>query len=105
MCLTNAHGLGSTFRGASRVGAVALRRPSACDATDLIDPPGTCWSIDDDVVLERAEGRGRLEGVLVYSAPGAMAPAVLEDLISQVKNLDMHHVRATIAARKAAATA
>jgi thioredoxin reductase (NADPH) len=27
------------------------------------------------------------EGVLVYSAPGAMPPAVLEDLVGQVKNL------------------
>ncbi len=44
------------------------------------------------------------EGVLVYSRPGAMPPAVLEDLIDQVKNLDMAHVRAEIAARKAAAT-
>jgi len=41
------------------------------------------------------------EGVLVYSAPGAMPPDVLEDLIHQVKNLDMNHVRAKIATRKA----
>ncbi len=43
------------------------------------------------------------EGVLVYSQPGAMPPAVLEDLITRVKALDMDAVRATIAARKAAA--
>ena len=42
------------------------------------------------------------DGVLVYSAPGAMAPAVLEDLVKKVENLDMNHVRAKIAARKAA---
>ncbi len=42
------------------------------------------------------------DGVLVYSQPGAMPPAVLEDLISQVKSLDMNAVRAKIAARKAA---
>ncbi len=42
------------------------------------------------------------DGVLVYSQPGAMPPAVLEDLISQVKSLDMDAVRAKIAARKAA---
>ena len=42
------------------------------------------------------------EGVLVYSQPGAMAPAVLEDLIRKVKDLDMAQVRAKIAARKAA---
>jgi thioredoxin reductase (NADPH) len=42
------------------------------------------------------------EGVLVYSQPGAMPPAVLEDLIRQVKDLDMAQVRAKIAARKAA---
>ena len=43
------------------------------------------------------------EGVLVYSQPGAMPPAMLEDLINQVKSLDMDQVRAKIAARKAAA--
>ena len=42
------------------------------------------------------------DGVLVYSQPGAMPPDVLEDLISQVKSLDMNAVRAKIAARKAA---
>lgn len=45
------------------------------------------------------------DGVLVYSQPGAMPPAVIEDLINQVKALDMDEVRAKIAARKAAATA
>ena len=42
------------------------------------------------------------DGVLVYSQPGAMHPAALEDLISRVKALDMTEVRAKIAARKAA---
>ena len=45
------------------------------------------------------------DGVLVYSQPGALPPAALEDLITQVKSLDMTDVRAKIAARKAAATA
>jgi len=45
------------------------------------------------------------EGILVYSQPGAMSPAVLDDLIGQVKGLDMTRVRAKIAERKAAATA
>ena len=44
------------------------------------------------------------DGVLVYSQPGAMPPAVLENLITQVKSLDMSAVRGKIAARKAAAT-
>ena len=44
------------------------------------------------------------DGVLVYSQPGAIPPAVLEDLIDKVKSLDMDHVRAKIAARKAAAS-
>jgi thioredoxin reductase (NADPH) len=43
------------------------------------------------------------DGILVYSQPGAMPPAMLEDLINQVKSLDMEQVRAKIAARKAAA--
>ncbi|WP_407686297.1 thioredoxin family protein [Mycobacterium sp. HUMS_1102779] len=42
------------------------------------------------------------DGVLVYSQAGAMAPAVLEDLIAQVRALDMAAVRAKIAGRKAA---
>ncbi len=45
------------------------------------------------------------DGILVYSQPGAMPPAVLEDLIGQVKGLDMARVRAQIAERKSAATA
>jgi thioredoxin reductase (NADPH) len=43
------------------------------------------------------------DGVLVYSQPGAMPPAILEDLIDQVKSLDMDEVRAKITARRAAA--
>jgi thioredoxin reductase (NADPH) len=43
------------------------------------------------------------DGVLVYSQAGAMAPAVLDNLITQVKSLDMVAVRAKIAARKAGA--
>lgn len=45
------------------------------------------------------------DGVLVYSQPGAMSPAVLDDLIGQIKDLDMEKVRAKIAERKAAAQA
>jgi thioredoxin reductase (NADPH) len=43
------------------------------------------------------------DGVLVYSQPGAMPPAMLDDLIKQVKSLDMSQVRSKIAARKTAA--
>ncbi|BBX58598.1 Putative thioredoxin-2 [Mycobacterium shottsii] len=42
------------------------------------------------------------DGVLFYNQPGAMPSAVLEDLIGQMKSLDMDKVHATIAARKAA---
>jgi thioredoxin reductase (NADPH) len=45
------------------------------------------------------------DGVLVYSQPGAMPPAVLADLLRQIKALDMAAVRAQIAERKAAANA
>lgn len=45
------------------------------------------------------------DGVLVYSQPGALPPAALEDLITQIKSLDMADVRAKIAARKAAVRA
>jgi thioredoxin reductase (NADPH) len=43
------------------------------------------------------------DGVLVYSQAGAMAPVVLENLITQVKALDMDAVRAKIAGRRAGA--
>lgn len=45
------------------------------------------------------------EGILVYSQPGMMPEPALEDLISQVEQLDMTAVRAKIAERKAAARA
>lgn len=44
-------------------------------------------------------------GVPVYSQPGAMHPAALEDLINRVKAMDMAEVRAKSAARKAASPA
>ncbi len=44
------------------------------------------------------------DGILVYSQPGAMPQSTLEDLIGEVKALDMERVRAAIAERKAAAT-
>ncbi|KZS60809.1 thioredoxin family protein [Mycobacterium ostraviense] len=40
------------------------------------------------------------DGVLVYSQAGAMPPAALENLITQVKSLDMDTVRAKIVARR-----
>ncbi|OBH10770.1 MULTISPECIES: thioredoxin [unclassified Mycobacterium] len=45
------------------------------------------------------------DGILIYSQPGAMSPAVLDDLIDQVKGLDMEKVHAKIAERKAAVRA
>ena len=45
------------------------------------------------------------EGILVYSQPGAMSPAVLDNLIDQINGLDMTRVRAKIAERKAAVNA
>ena len=45
------------------------------------------------------------EGILVYSQSGAIPKATLEDLISQIEQLDMAAVRAKIAERKAAAKA
>lgn len=42
------------------------------------------------------------EGILIYSQPGAMSPAVLDNLIDQIKDLDMATVRTKIAERKAA---
>lgn len=37
------------------------------------------------------------DGILVYREAGALPPAALEDLISQVKALDMDEVRAKVA--------
>jgi thioredoxin len=41
------------------------------------------------------------EGVLVFSQPGALPPAVLEDLIGQVRALDMDEVHRAVAAQHA----
>ena len=41
------------------------------------------------------------EGILVYNQAGALPPASLEDLVSQVKNLDMDDVRKQIAEARA----
>lgn len=38
------------------------------------------------------------EGVLVFAQPGALPPAALEDLVTQVKALDMDDVRTQLAA-------
>ena len=42
------------------------------------------------------------EGVLVFSQPGALPSAALEDLIGQVRALDMDEVRRTVAAQSGA---
>jgi thioredoxin 1 len=43
------------------------------------------------------------EGILLFSQPGALPETALEDLIEQVKALDMDEVRAGIAEAEAAA--
>lgn len=45
------------------------------------------------------------DSILLFSQPGALPPAALEDLISQVKGLDMTEVHAEIAKQQAAAQA
>jgi thioredoxin 1 len=45
------------------------------------------------------------EGVLVFAQPGALPPAALEDLVSQVKALDMGEVRKQLAEQQGADTA
>lgn len=42
------------------------------------------------------------EGVLLFSQAGALPPAALEDLISQVRALDMAEVHREVAAQAAA---
>ncbi|QPK79061.1 thioredoxin [Corynebacterium lizhenjunii] len=42
------------------------------------------------------------DGVLVFRQAGALPPAALEDLITQVKDLDMDEVRAQVAAQQGA---
>jgi thioredoxin 1 len=43
------------------------------------------------------------EGVLVFAQPGALPPAALEDLLTQVKELDMDEVRKQLAEQQAEA--
>lgn len=45
------------------------------------------------------------DGVLLFSQPGALPPAALEDLITRIKELDMDEVRAQIAAQSGATNA
>ncbi|KQR52007.1 thioredoxin [Leifsonia sp. Leaf336] len=45
------------------------------------------------------------DGILVFSQPGALPAPTFEDLIGQVKALDMEAVRASIAEAKSAAAA
>ncbi|CRK61463.1 Thioredoxin [Alloactinosynnema sp. L-07] len=40
------------------------------------------------------------EGVVLYAQPGALPPAALEDLITQVKAVDMAEVHAKVAAEQ-----
>ncbi|MQY25391.1 thioredoxin [Nocardia aurantia] len=42
------------------------------------------------------------EGVLVFAQPGALPPAALEDLVTQVKALDMAEVRKQLAEQSGA---
>src|SRR6476619_3681971 len=42
------------------------------------------------------------EGVLVFAQPGALPPASLEDLVTQIKALDMDQVRKQIAEQQPA---
>jgi len=42
------------------------------------------------------------DGILVFSQPGALPPAVLEELITKVRALDMDAVRSDLAARAGA---
>ena len=44
------------------------------------------------------------EGVLVFSQPGALPPAALEDLLGQVRALDMDEVHRAVAAESGART-
>lgn len=41
------------------------------------------------------------DGILLHAQPGALPPAALEDLISQVRALDMDDVRAKVAEQQA----
>jgi thioredoxin 1 len=43
------------------------------------------------------------EGILIFSQPGALPPASLEDLIGKVRELDMEEVHAAVAAQDEAA--
>jgi thioredoxin 1 len=42
------------------------------------------------------------EGILVFSQPGALPPAALEEVVTAVKGLDMADVHRQVAAQKAA---
>jgi thioredoxin 1 len=45
------------------------------------------------------------DGILVFSQPGALPSAALDQVITAVRDLDMHHVRRKVVAQTATATA
>jgi thioredoxin 1 len=64
--------------------------------------------VDTEANRELAGGAGIMsiptlmvfrDGILVFSQPGALPAAALEDLIAQVRALDMDDVRASLATR------
>ena len=63
--------------------------------------------VDTEANRELAGGAGIMsiptlmafrDGILLFSQPGALPAAALEDLIAQVRALDMDDIRATVAA-------
>jgi thioredoxin 1 len=45
------------------------------------------------------------EGILVFSQPGSLPASALEQVIAQIRELDMDHIRSQIAAESETATA
>jgi len=45
------------------------------------------------------------EGILVFSQPGSLPASALEEVIAQIRGLDMDHIRSQIAAESQNATA
>ena len=84
------------------------------EAASEANPDVTFGKVDTEAERELAGAAGITsiptlmafrDGVLVFSQAGALPAPALEDLISQVRGLDMSEVHAAIAAAKAEAQA
>lgn len=66
-----------------------------------VDTEGEQWLASRAQILSIPTLMAFRDGVLVFSQPGALPPAALEQVIAAVRDLDMDHVRRQLAEERA----